>query len=117
MTLEYVSGAEFCFANNAIGVFVLNTSDLTATTRIIVNQESGGTSTAIVDTGTTSVTPTASFGFSLSVLTAGIYWIQIFVSTNELVPNARFVAIQGTTPITIMSYAPTDFAVFDRKKI
>jgi hypothetical protein len=117
MTLEYVSGAEFCFANSAIGVFVLNTGALTATARIIVNQESGGTSTVLVDTGTISVNASGSFGFSLSVLTAGIYWIQVFVSSNELVPNARFMALQGTTPITIMSYAPGGFAVFDRKKV
>ena len=116
MTLEYVSGAEFCFANNAIGAFVLNTGDLTATARIIVNQESGGTSVILVDTGTTAVDPSTSFGFSLSVLTAGIYWIQIFVSSHEMVPNARFVALQGTTPITFMSYPPSGFAVFDRKK-
>jgi hypothetical protein len=117
MTLEYVSGAEFCLANDAIGVFVLNTGSLTATTRIIVNHESGGTSVVIVDTATTSVNPGASFGFSLSILTSGIYWIQIFVSSNELVPNARFVTIQGTNPITFMSYAPGGFAVFDRTKM
>ncbi len=35
MTLEYVTGLEFCNATNAIGVFVLNMGDLTATTRII----------------------------------------------------------------------------------
>jgi len=117
MTREYVSGAEFCIANNAIGVFVLNTGDLSATTRIIVNQESGGTSVVIVDTGTTSVDPSASFGFSLSILTTGIYWIQVFVSSNELLPNARFVTIQGGNPVTFMSYTPGGFAVFDRTKV
>jgi hypothetical protein len=117
MTLEYVTGAEFCIANDAIGVFVLNTGALAATTRIIVNHESGGTSVVIVDTGTTSVDPSASFGFSLSILTTGQYWIQIFVSSNELVPNARFVTIQGTNPVTFMSYAPGGFAVFDRRKM
>ena len=117
MTLEYVSGAEFCFANDAMGVFALNTRSLTATTRIIVKQASGGTSGVLVDTGTNSVNPGASFGFSLSVLATGMYWIQIFVSSNELVPNARFVTLQGTNPVTYMSYAPGGCAVFDSMKI
>jgi hypothetical protein len=117
MTLEYVTGAEFCAATNAIGVFVLNTGDLTATTRIVVNQESGGTSSPLFDTGTVSVNPATSFGFSVSILTAGLYWLQVFASSNEMVPNARFVAIQGTNVVTFMSYAPNSFAMFDRKKV
>jgi hypothetical protein len=117
MTLEYVTGAEFCVANDQFGPMVLNTGDLPATTRILVNQESGGTSVTIADTGSVSVNPKASFGFSLSILATGFYWMQIFVSSNELVPNARFVRLQGTDVVTFMSYAPNSFAVFDRQKV
>jgi len=117
MTMEYVTGLEFCTATNAIGVFVLNTGGLAATTRIIVNQESGGASVVYFDSGMTSVNPQTSFGFSASILNPGFFWLQIFVSSNELVPNARFVAIQGTSVVTFMPYTPNSFAVFDRKKV
>jgi hypothetical protein len=117
MTLEYVSGAEFVVANDSVGIYVLNSGGLAGSTRIIVNHESGGGSVPLFDTGTVSVNPAASFGFGVSILTTGFYWIQIFASSNEMVPNARFVTLQGTNPITFMSYAPNSFAVFDRKKV
>jgi hypothetical protein len=117
MTLEYATGLEFCNATNAIGVFVLNTGDLAATTRIIVNQETGGTSVVFFDSGVVSVNPKASFGFSVSVTNPGFFWLQIFVSSNEMVPNARFVAIQGTSAVTFMPYPPNSFAVFDQRKL
>ena len=117
MALEYVSGPEFVFANDSIVVSVLNTGGLAASARILINHESGGTSVAVVDTGTTSLNPGASFGFSVSMLASGFYWIQIFVSSNEVVSSAQFVRLQGTEIVIVASYTPGSFATFDRKRV
>ena len=91
MTLEYVSGTEFILANDSIVIFVLNTDELPGSTRVIVYQDSAGGGVVFVDTGVLNVTPTGSEAIGVSLLNTGFYWLRIYVSSPDLVPNAHFI--------------------------
>jgi hypothetical protein len=115
MTLEYVTGAEFILTNDSIIIFVLNTDELAASTRVLVF-ENGGGAVPFADTGVLTVAPTATEAIGVSLLNSGFYWLKIYVSSNDLVPNVHFVRVQGGQPVTFSSYAPGDFAVFERNR-
>jgi hypothetical protein len=117
MSLEYVTGTEFILANDSIIIFVLNTDELPGTMRLIVYQGGAGGGVVFADTGVLDVTPTGSEAIGVSLLNGGFYWLKIFVSSRDLVPNARFIRQQGGQPITFASYSPGDFAVFERRRV
>jgi hypothetical protein len=116
MSLEYVTGGEFILANDSITIFVLNTDELPGSTRVLVYQNTGVGAVLFADTGVLTVAPTVTEAIGVSLLTGGFYWLKIYVSSNELVPNAHFIRIQGGQPVTFASYSPGDFAVFERSR-
>jgi hypothetical protein len=116
MSLEYVSGTEFIIANDSIIIFVLNTDELPGSARVIVYQNTAGGGVVFADTGVLNVTPTGSVAIGVSLLTGGFYWLKIFASSSDLVPNAHFGRQQGGQQVTFSSYSPGDFAVFERSR-
>lgn len=116
MSLEYVSGTEFIIANDSIIIFVLNTDELPGSTRVIVYQNTAGGGVVFADTGVLNVTPTGSEAIGVSLLSGGFYWLKIFVSSGDLVPNAHFIRLQGGQQVTFSTYSPGDFAVFERRR-
>ena len=116
MSLEYVTGAESILANDSIGIFVLNTDELPGTARIIVFQNTAGGGVLIADTGVLNVTPTGSVAVGVSLLNGGFYWLKMYLSSDDLVPNVHFARLQGGVPVTFASYTPGDFAVFRRSR-
>ena len=116
MSLEYVSGTEFILANDSILIFILNTDELPGSTRVIIYQDGGGGGVVFADTGVLNVTPTASVAIGASSLNTGFFWLKIFASSRDLVPNVHFVRLQGGQPVIFSSYSPGDFAVFERSR-
>jgi hypothetical protein len=114
MSLEYVTGTEFILANDSILVFVLNTDQLIGSAHILIYQNNVGGEVLFADTGVMTVAPTGTAIVGVSLLTGGFYGLKIYVSSNDLVPNVRFVRLQGGQPVTFASYDPGDFAVFER---
>ena len=110
MTLEYVTGAETINVFDAIIVHILNTGELTGSARLIVFENAGGGAAVFADTGDLTIAPTFAQGIGVSALTNGTYWLRIYLSSNELVPNASFIRQGGQ----FASYSPGDFAVFER---
>lgn len=116
MSLEYVTGTEFVLTNDSIGILVLNTDELPGSTRILLYENAAGGAVVFADSGVLTVAPTVTVGMSVSLLNIGFYWIKIYVSSNLLVPTARFVRVQGGQPVSFASYSPGDFVVFQRSR-
>jgi hypothetical protein len=114
MSLEYVTGTEFILANDGIIIFVQNTDELPGTKRVIVYQDAGGVGVVFADTGVLNVAPTGTVPIGVSLLNGGFYWVKIFVSSKDLVPNAHFLRLQGGQQVTFSSYSPGDLALFER---
>jgi uncharacterized protein (UPF0264 family) len=117
MSFEFVTGAEFILANDAVAIFVTNTDLLPATTRIQVYENAVGGATLFVDSGVLDVAPTGTAAASVTFLNVGFYGVKIYASSKDLVPSVRFARLQGGQPVTIAAYSPGDFAVFERSRL
>lgn len=109
---EYVTSAVSMLPGEGIVVHVVNDSGASENVRVVLYKNTGPGAIVITDSGRTAVGSTWTWGSAYTTKEPGEYWLRIQVTSESLVPSARFTRHTAGIWVAYESYRPGDFATF-----
>ena len=100
---------------DGIVVQVVNDSNGTENTRVVIYQNTGAGAISMVDTGAVAVVPTWQWGLGYTLKDSGEYWVRVQTTSEFLIPKVSFELFQNGVWTPVISYQPGDFAIFRLK--